>query len=251
MSVHEQFADDLALYALGCLEGDERAALEKHLEECASCRRELEQLRGDAALLALSASGPRPPARSQARLMEAVDEKALVLALGPAGTGKTYIAISKAVEDAKKAMFKVPKHHNTVPHEILGVFGAGRVLLKPASPGTGVIAGAGVRAVLELAGIRDILAKSLGTSNPINLVRATEAGLRSLRTRLGLSAKQLSLLLGVSEQSVYNWEAKKTTPRKEQFAAIIGMRDLGKREAQERLDAFKSPKREKRMRKTK
>ena len=72
MSVHEQFADDLALYALGCLEGDERAALEKHLEGCASCRRELEQLRGDAALLALSASGPRPPARSQARLMEAI-----------------------------------------------------------------------------------------------------------------------------------------------------------------------------------
>ena len=72
MSVHEQFADDLALYALGCLEGGEKASLEKHLEGCASCRRELEQLRGDAALLALSASGPRPPARSQARLMEAI-----------------------------------------------------------------------------------------------------------------------------------------------------------------------------------
>ena len=72
MSVHEQFAEDLALHALGCLEGDERTSLEKHLEECASCRRELDQLRGDAALLALSASGPRPPARAQARLMEAI-----------------------------------------------------------------------------------------------------------------------------------------------------------------------------------
>ena len=70
MSVHEQFAEDLALYALGCLEGEERAAIEKHVEECASCRRELEQLRGDAALLALSASGPRPPARAQKRLMD-------------------------------------------------------------------------------------------------------------------------------------------------------------------------------------
>jgi anti-sigma-K factor RskA len=72
MSAHEQFAEDLALYALECLESDKRIALEKHLEECASCRHELEHLRGDAALLALSASGPRPPARAQARLMEAI-----------------------------------------------------------------------------------------------------------------------------------------------------------------------------------
>jgi len=72
MSVHQQFAEDLALYSLGGLEGAEKAALEKHLDECASCRRELEQLRGDAALLALSASGPRPPARAKTRLMAAI-----------------------------------------------------------------------------------------------------------------------------------------------------------------------------------
>jgi len=91
------------------------------------------------------------------------------------------VAIQKAVEDAKKNMFKVPKHQNTITHEVLGVFGAGRVMLKPASAGTGVIAGAGVRAVLELAGIKDVLSKSLGTSNPINLCRAAETALRSLR----------------------------------------------------------------------
>ncbi len=72
MSVHEQFAEDLALHALGCLEGSEKATLEKHLEECASCRRELEQLRGDAALLALTASGPRPPTRAKIRVMDAI-----------------------------------------------------------------------------------------------------------------------------------------------------------------------------------
>ena len=91
------------------------------------------------------------------------------------------LAITKAVDDAKKNLFKVPKNGTTIPHEIIGRSDAARVLLRPASEGTGVIAGGGVRAILELAGIRDILAKSLGTTNPINLARATVVGLRALR----------------------------------------------------------------------
>jgi small subunit ribosomal protein S5 len=91
------------------------------------------------------------------------------------------LAISKAVEDAKKNLFTVAKHGTTITHEILGEFGAARVLLRPASEGTGVIAGGGVRAVLELGGVRDILAKSLGTTNPTNLLKATVQGLQSLR----------------------------------------------------------------------
>jgi small subunit ribosomal protein S5 len=91
------------------------------------------------------------------------------------------LAISKAVDDAKKNLFEVPKHGTTITHEIIGEFDAARVLLRPASEGTGVIAGGGVRAVLELAGIRDILAKSLGTPTPINMLKATVNGLQRLR----------------------------------------------------------------------
>jgi small subunit ribosomal protein S5 len=91
------------------------------------------------------------------------------------------LAISKAVDDAKKNLFTVPKHGTTITHEILGRFDAARVFLRPASEGTGVIAGGGVRAVLELGGIRDVLAKSLGTTNPINMAKATVDGLQRLR----------------------------------------------------------------------
>jgi small subunit ribosomal protein S5 len=91
------------------------------------------------------------------------------------------LAISKAVDDAKKNMFEVPRKGTTITHEIIGEFDAARVLLRPASEGTGVIAGGGVRAVLELAGIRDILAKSLGTPTPINLLKATVDGLKRLK----------------------------------------------------------------------
>jgi small subunit ribosomal protein S5 len=91
------------------------------------------------------------------------------------------LAITKAVDDAKKNMFTVPKHGQTITHETVGIFDAARVVLRPASEGTGVIAGGGVRAVLELAGIRDVLAKSLGTTNPINMAKATVVALKSLR----------------------------------------------------------------------
>jgi small subunit ribosomal protein S5 len=91
------------------------------------------------------------------------------------------LAITKAVDDAKKNLFTVPKHGQTITHGVIGRFDAARVMLRPASEGTGVIAGGGVRAVLELAGIRDILAKSLGTTNPINMAKATVNGLKQLR----------------------------------------------------------------------
>ena len=106
-------------------------------------------------------------------------------------------AIRKASQDAKKHIFTVPIVNTTIPHQVTGIFGAGRVFLKPAGEGTGVIAGGPVRAVCELAGIKDVRSKSLGTSNPQNIVNATVEGLKSLKT-----AEQVAKLRGKSVEEI-------------------------------------------------
>ncbi len=121
------------------------------------------------------------------------------------GMGKSAevpIAIRKGVEDAKKNMFTVPlTAEGTLPHEMIGVYGAGRVLMKPATPGTGVIAGGPVRAVMELAGVTDVLTKSLGTDNAMNIVKAAAEGLKEMQ-----SPEEVSERRGVSVAQIYGWE---------------------------------------------
>ena len=144
------------------------------------------------------------------------DEKEVV-GVGYGKANEVPLAIQKGVERAKKNLFRVPKHGSTITHQTTGIFGSGKVFLKPASPGTGVIAGGGVRAVLELAGIHDILSKSLGSQNPINLVKATVAGLQGLRTPdevaelRGLSINTV-LGLGGDKQAAETLEAAPAEP---------------------------------------
>lgn len=131
------------------------------------------------------------------------DEKSHV-GVGYGKANEVPVAIQKGVEKARRNMFKVPMHGNTITHVTTGVHGAARVFLKPASEGTGVIAGGGVRAVLELAGIRDVLSKSLGSQNPINLVKATVEGLQGLREPREVAEKRglsIAEVLGIDQKT--------------------------------------------------
>jgi len=129
-----------------------------------------------------------------------VGDENRIVGVGYGKANEVPLAIQKAVERAKKSLFRVPMHGTTITHQVIGRYGSGQVLLKPASEGTGVIAGGAVRAVLELAGIRDVLSKSLGTQNPINLVKATVEGLQSLKRPSDVAAlrgKTVSEVLGL------------------------------------------------------
>ena len=153
--------------------------------------------------------------------------------LGYGKAREVPLAISKAVDDAKKNLFSVPRHGTTITHEILGEFGAARVLLRPASEGTGVIAGGGIRAVLELAGVRDILAKSLGTTNPINMLKATVNGLQRLRRPDEVAAARgltISQVLPVSKKPAEE-------PAEEPPAAVAAEAQESDGEAEDHADA--------------
>jgi small subunit ribosomal protein S5 len=165
-----------------------------------------------------------------------VGDEREVVGVGYGKANEVPLAIQKGVERAKKDLFRVPRHGSTITHQTTGVFGSGRVLLKPASPGTGVIAGGGVRAVLELAGIHDILSKSLGTQNPINLVKATVAGLRGLRT-----PEEVGTLRGLSINQVLGLGGSNGEAIAEQAAAEAAQASAAESEHAPATEAERAP----------
>jgi small subunit ribosomal protein S5 len=145
----------------------------------------------------------------------AVGDEEGVVGIGYGKAREVPLAIQKGVEDARKNMIRVPKYGQTITHRIIGRYGAGHVVLRPASPGTGVIAGGGVRAVLELGGVRDVLTKSIGTQNPINLVKATMDGLIRLRR-----PEEVAELRGLTVKQVLGLTTEKGTTDGEHLEPI-------------------------------
>ena len=143
----------------------------------------------------------------------AVGDEEGVVGIGYGKAREVPLAIQKGVEDARKNLIRVPKYGQTITHKIIGRYGAGHVVLRPASPGTGVIAGGGVRAVLELGGVRDVLTKSIGTQNPINLVKATMDGLIRLRR-----PEEVAALRGLTISQVLGLDTDRRAPDPESSA---------------------------------
>jgi small subunit ribosomal protein S5 len=144
----------------------------------------------------------------------AVGDEEGVVGIGYGKAREVPLAIQKGVENARKNLIRVPKYGQTLTHKIIGRYGAGHVVLRPASPGTGVIAGGGVRAVLELGGVRDVLTKSIGTQNPINLVKATMDGLIRLRR-----PEEVAELRGLTVSQVLGVSSNKASQDGEHLAA--------------------------------
>jgi small subunit ribosomal protein S5 len=163
----------------------------------------------------------------------AVGDEEGVVGIGYGKAREVPLAIQKGVEDARKNLIRVPKYGQTITHRIIGRFGAGHVVLRPASPGTGVIAGGGVRAVLELGGVRDVLTKSIGTQNPINLVKATMDGLIRLRR-----PEEVAELRGLTVKQVLGLDMNGTSTNGEHLAAgpVAGSDDSSSQAAGEAPD---------------
>jgi small subunit ribosomal protein S5 len=157
----------------------------------------------------------------------AVGDEEGVVGIGYGKAREVPLAIQKGVEDARKNLIRVPKYGNTITHRIIGRFGAGHVVLRPASPGTGVIAGGGVRAVLELGGVRDVLTKSIGTQNPINLVKATMDGLVRLRR-----PEEVAELRGLTITQVLGMEGQNGAQATETISADTEAADTEEKSAE-------------------